>query len=217
MEPHRVRCTRVGVHCRLHCVRGAQAVSAARDCQHIVRCALCSHTAAAAAPCCRRDPAAAATVAAATADKLRARTAGLLRDDGRRGLPFNQAPDNASAPLLNMSNNARVLPPTQLRCVRRALSCALHAAAAVQHAPARSSALALLPTPHTTRRCRCLQGCWAGGDQPKPWPAGGRHRVSSRAQPARCRGDSQVAGHGRRGRLPVCAQVRRAGGARACA
>lgn len=54
---------------------------------------------------------------AATADKLRARTAGLLRDDGRRGLPFNQAPENASAPLLNMSNNARVLAPTQLRCV----------------------------------------------------------------------------------------------------
>jgi hypothetical protein len=64
---------------------------------------------------------------AAAARRLRAGSGGLMRDDGHRGLPFNEDPaaaaeGAASSPkLANMSNSAKSVPCTRLRYVRLVL------------------------------------------------------------------------------------------------
>ncbi|KAF6254205.1 heme peroxidase [Scenedesmus sp. NREL 46B-D3] len=58
---------------------------------------------------------------ALAARRLRAGSGGLMRDDGQRGLPFNEDPQAAAeggpaaAKLVNVSNDAKAVPPSRLR------------------------------------------------------------------------------------------------------
>jgi hypothetical protein len=61
-------------------------------------------------------------VPAAAARRLRAGVGGLLRDDGQRGLPFNEDPQDsngaaAAGKLANMTNSAKAVPGSRLRWV----------------------------------------------------------------------------------------------------
>jgi hypothetical protein len=56
---------------------------------------------------------------AGAARRLRAGSGGLLRDDGNRGLPFNEDPlaaaEGGGSKLANMSNNVMAAPASRLR------------------------------------------------------------------------------------------------------